>query len=195
MRFDHRIRPRVADFVSAKTSRPIPHAVGLVADALLQASLNPEIIEISFLGTTGSAVRPIVLDVVTLLTRNGWRYLDIEVARPLRSLREADAFEQELRERGLAPYTLTGADIVKEPRFTTARAVWTYRRCAVSSDMRVRLLAALADDGPMSLHQLCTLVPGPLDPFAAVLSLACSNELEIDLSGPLGPTTILRSRS
>jgi len=161
---------------------------------LLQATLDPDILEISFLGTAGTAALPIELDVVTFLTRNGWRYLDIEAVRPLRSLSKTEAFERALRELGIARYTRTGADILKEPQFSTARAVWTYRRCSVSPDMRVRLLAALAEDGPMSLHHLCTSVPGPLDPFAAVLSLACSNELEIELSEPLGPTTIVRSR-
>jgi hypothetical protein len=157
--------------------------------------LDPEILEIDFLGTAGTEARPVDLQVVTFRTSAGWRYLDIEVARPLRSLREADAFDRELCARGLAPYTLTGADILNEPRFSTARAIWTYRRFSVSPDMRHRLLAALADDGPMSLHHLCTSVPGPLDPFASVLSLACRNEIEIDLSATLGPSTIVRSRS
>lgn len=195
MPFRHRVRARAADFVSAKTSRPIPHAGGIVGDALLQATLDPDILEIGFVATAGTATLPMELDVVTLLTRKGWRYLDIEAARPLRSLSKTEAFEGALRELGIAPYTRTGADILKEPRFSTARAVWTYRHCSVSPDMRVRLLAALAEDGPMSLHHLCTLVPGPLDPFAAVLSLACSNELEIELTEPLGPTTIVRSRA
>lgn len=195
MRFDHRIRPRSADFVSPKASRPIPHAGGIVRDALLQATLDPEILEIGFLGTAGTEAQPVDIQVVTFRTNAGWRYLNIEVARPLRSLGEADAFDRELRARGLAPYTLTGADILKEPRFSTARAIWTYRRFSVLPDMRHRLLAALAEDGPMSLHHLCTLVPGPLDPFASVLSLACRNEVEIDISTPLSPSTTVRSRS
>ncbi|WP_431203201.1 hypothetical protein ACQ86E_31100 [Bradyrhizobium betae] len=195
MRFDQIVRGRSADFLSPKASRPIPHACGIVRDALVQATLDPEILEIDFIGTAGTEARPIDIQVITFRTIAGWRYLDIEVARPLRSLGDADAFDRELRARGLAPYTLKGADILKEPRFSTARAIWTYRRFSVAPDMRHRLLVALAEDGPTSLHHLCSSVPGPLDPFASVLSLACRNEVEIDISTPLSPSTTVSSRS
>jgi hypothetical protein len=66
----------------------------------------------------------------------------------------------------------------------------------VGIEMRLRILTALRDDGPMTLGCLLKQLRGPRDPGAAVLALACSDLLELDLdTGPLGPATVVRCRS
>jgi hypothetical protein len=128
---------------------------------------------------------------------NGRRYhLDIVPARPLRSIVDDHLARQALSELGLMSLEVTAADIMSEPRFSSARAVWTYRRYATSLEMRFKILAALGEEGPLSLHHLCSLVQGPQDPFSCVLSLVCADALEIDLfHEPIGPSTIVRRRS
>ncbi|ABE40878.1 hypothetical protein RPD_3655 [Rhodopseudomonas palustris BisB5] len=183
-------------FVSAKTAEPIPHAGGLFHDALVQASLDPQVLEIGFLRQAGPASAAVDVAVVTVVRPDGRFYLDIAPARPLRSLAQTDALEGALSTHGLSRLTIAGEDIMREPSFTTARAVWAHRRFVVAPLMKFNILDALVEDGPATMRQLCSAVPGPQDPFLAVLSLACANLLELDIrSQPLGPGTVVRSRS
>jgi hypothetical protein len=183
-------------FVSAKAARPIPHAGGLVGDALVQQSLDPSVRAIDFLRPAGPPAAE-VGPVITVSRDDGEYYLDVVPARALRTVADQDAFEAAMAARGLSPLILTGAEIMVEPRFSTARAVWTYRRLRVPPDMRFRLLAVLEEeDGTTTLDELCRRVPGPLDPFSSVMALACADEVAIDLaSQPLGPKTMVRSRA
>jgi hypothetical protein len=183
-------------FQSAKTGVGIPHLGGLVLDALVQNTLAPEVRAIGYIGTATAGTREIELAAITITRDDGRYHLDIVSARPLRSNEDDRLANQALCDLGLMSIEVTAADIIKEPRFSSARAVWTYRRCAVWLEMRFKIQTALAEEGPLSLHHLCTLVQGPQDPFACVLSLVCADELEIDLlPGPIGPSTIVRSRS
>jgi hypothetical protein len=183
-------------FNSAKTSAGIPHAGGLVHDALVQNSLAPDVRAIGYIGTAPAGTREIDVSAITVTRDDGRYHLDIVPARPLRSLRDDCLVNQALCDLGLMAIEVTAAEIMSEPRFSSARAVWTYRRCAVSLNMRTKIEAALAEEGPLSLHHLCTLVAGPQDPFSCVLSLACADVVEIDLlSEPIGPGTIIRSRA
>jgi hypothetical protein len=67
---------------------------------------------------------------------------------------------------------------------------------AVGIGMRLRILKALAEDGPLPLSQLLAAIQGDRDPAPAVMAMACSNLVELDLtSGALGPSTLARSRA
>jgi calcineurin-like phosphoesterase family protein len=111
------------------------------------------------------------------------------------------AFDEEITSAaysrlGLSPITLTAADIEREPRFTNSRLVWSYRMHPVGISLRMRVLQILGDDAPMSLSRLLSAVRGDRDPSPAVMALACSDLIELDLvSRPIGPSTIVRSRS
>lgn len=191
-------RPAVLDqiFRSAKTFEPIPHAGGLVHDALVQASLDPKVLEIGFLRQAGPPSAKVDVGAITVVRDDGAYFLDIVPARPLRSLDATDATEAALSEAGLRPLTLEGEDIMREPTFSAARAVWSYRRFSVAPAMRFYILAALEEDGPLTMHRLCTAVPGPQEPFLSILSLACADAVELDIRlQPLGSTTLVRSRS
>jgi hypothetical protein len=66
----------------------------------------------------------------------------------------------------------------------------------VAVDVRMRVLQALIDDGPLPLGRLLKAVNSDREPTAAVMSMCCSDLLEIDLtSGPLGPLSAVRIRS
>jgi hypothetical protein len=183
-------------FHSAKTAAGIPHAGGLVHDALVQNSLAPEVRALGYIGTATAGSREIDVAAITITRDDGRYHLDIVPARPLRSIEDDRLASEALRELGLMQIEVTASDIMAEPRFSSARAVWTYRRCAVSPEMRFKIQAALAEEGPLSLHHLCTLVQGPQDPFSCVLGLCCADILEIDLvPEPVGPRTMIRSRS
>jgi hypothetical protein len=196
MRQTQQINRPSSIFQSAKTAVGIPHLGGLVHDALVQNTLAPEVRAIGYVGTATAGSREVNVTAITITRDDGSYHLDIVPARPLRSIVDDHLARQALCELGLVPIEVTAADIMKEPRFSSARAVWTYRRCAVSLEMRFKIQAALAEEGPLSLHHLCTLVQGPQDPFSCVLSLVCADALEIDLlPEPIGPSTIVRNRS
>jgi hypothetical protein len=62
--------------------------------------------------------------------------------------------------------------------------------------MRMQILTVLQEVGLLQLGCLLQRVRAVRDPAPAVMALACSDLIELDLiSGPLGPSTIARSRS
>jgi hypothetical protein len=196
MRQTQQINRPSSIFQSAKTAAGIPHLGGLVHDALVQNTLAPAVRAIGYIGTATAGSREIDVAAITITRNDGRHHLDIVPARTLRSIEDDHLVSQALCDLGLMSIEVTPAEIMSEPRFSSARAVWAYRRCAVSLEMRFKLLAALKEEGPLSLHHLCSLVQGPQDPFSCVLSLVCADVLEIDLlPEPIGPSTIVRNRS
>ncbi|WP_445217585.1 hypothetical protein ACKWRH_37135 [Bradyrhizobium sp. Pa8] len=62
--------------------------------------------------------------------------------------------------------------------------------------LRLNILKIVADEGPIELGRLLETFRGDQEPSRAVTALACADLLEIDLSsGPLGPSTMVRSRT
>jgi hypothetical protein len=56
--------------------------------------------------------------------------------------------------------------------------------------------SAMQEDGPMQLGCLLKRINAARDPAPAIMAMACSDLIELDLvSQPLGPSTIARSRS
>ena len=183
-------------FISCKTATAIPTRCSLVRDALVQATLDPAVRKIEFVASARVRAETVVLDAVVISRDDGRYLLDVVPARPLRDVENEGLALLAQDQLGLAPWTLTEADIRREPRFANARLVWGYRLAPVGIEMRMRILTALRDDGPMMLGCLLKQVRGPRDPSAAVLALACSDLLELDLdTGSLGPATVVRCRS
>jgi hypothetical protein len=183
-------------FVSAKTTVAIPTPCSLVRDALVQASLDPAVRSIGFLAQARVAATQVDLDAIVVVRDDGRFVLDVVPARLVRDVEHEGLALIALAELGLTPITLTAADIQREPRFANSRLVWTYRQHPVGITMRLRVLQVLADDGPMSLSGLLSTVWSDRDPSSAVMSMACSDLIELDLvSQPLGPSTIVRARA
>jgi hypothetical protein len=183
-------------FVSAKTSAAIPARCPLLRDALVQATLDPVVRSIEFIASARVRQAQVELNAIVLDRADGRYLLDVVPARPVRDIEREGLVLIALDELALPSIVMTAEDIKREPRSANSRLVWSYRMHPVGIGMRLRILQALADDGPMSLASLLSAVQGERDPSPAVMALVCSNLVELDLtSAPLGPSTIARYRA
>lgn len=83
-----------------------------------------------------------------------------------------------------------------EPLRSNRELVRSHRGRPVPLDLRLQIMRVLADDGPLPLDRLLRSLVCDTDPAAAVLSLCCDGLLALDLeSGPIGPSTVVRSRT
>jgi hypothetical protein len=187
-------RPHV--FVSAKARSPIPAGHLALREALMQASLDPSVRSLAFLPSAHVAAAPVELDAVVLTRDDGRFHLDVVPARRVRDLDDEGLALIALRELGLEPFTVTAEDLKAEPRCGNCRLVWSHNRRLVPLGLRMRILQVLRDDGPMELGRLLEVIRADRDPSPSVMSLACDDLLELDLtSRPLGPATMVRSRA
>jgi hypothetical protein len=182
-------------FISAKTSVAIPASCALVRDALIQASLDPQVRGIEFLAQARVGATPVDLDAIVIVRDDGRFVLDVVAARPVRDVEQEGLTLIAYSRLGLSQITLTASDIKREPRFANSRLVWSYRLAPVGISMRMAVLQVLADDGPMALSRLLSSLRSDRDPNPAIMALVCSDLIELDLvSRPLGPQTIARVR-
>ncbi len=183
-------------FSSAKTASPVPARHPALREALVQASLDPAVRTILHVPAAPAGTAQVDVDTVVLARDDGRFHLDVVPARLVRDLDEEGLIQIALRDLGLQQLVVTAEDLRTEPRRSNVRAVWSYKDRPVSLPLRLRLLKTLVDEGPMELGRLLETVRSDIDPSPAVMSLACSDLLELDLtSGPLGPTTQVRSRT
>lgn len=196
MSLAHRSASSVPQFVSPKTVAPVPVRDHLVREALIQASLDPEVRSIEFVATARVRQAQVALDTIVIVRDDGRFYLDVLPARPVRDVEAEGLALLALDSLKLAPLTLSVEDIRREPLSANSRLVWSYRDYRVGIGMRMRILQTLTDDGPMQLGQLLATIRAERDPSPAVMALACANLIDIDLvSQPLGPQTMVRQRA
>lgn len=191
-----RARPDV--FVSAKAPSPIPARHPALREALVQATLEPAVRSLAFLPSAHVAAAPVevALDAVVVTRDDGRFHLDVVPARRVRDLDDEGLALIALRELGLQPFVVTAEDLKAEPRCGNCRLVWSNNGRFVPVGLRLRVLQALRDDGPMELGRLLEGIRADRDPTPSVMSLACDDLLELDLtSRPLGPATMVRSRT
>jgi hypothetical protein len=183
-------------FISAKTSTAIPARHPLVLDALVQTTLDPQVRALEFIPTATVGTSPVALKAIVVVRDDGRFHLDVVEARPVRNIETEGLALLALDRLGLIPLTLTAADIKREPRFGNSRLVWSYKLHPVGIGLRMRVLQVLLDDGPMTLARLLSSIRSERDPSPAIMAMACSSLIELDLvSQPLGPLTIARSLS
>jgi hypothetical protein len=181
-------------FVFAKTSSGIPARHPLIRDALVQASLDPQVRALEFVPSAIVETTRVALKAIIFVRDDRRFYLDVVDARPVDKFEVKSLALIALDQLSLSPLVLTAADIKREPLFANATTVWAYRRHPVRIEMRMQILSVLQEDGPLQVGYLLQRVRAIQDP--AVMALACSDLVELDLiSQPLGPTTIVRSRS
>ncbi len=182
-------------FVSAKTIAAIPARHAARLEALIQASLDPEVRLIEHVASVTNASAQVGLDVLVVQRDDGCFLLDILPARRVSDARREDLIQITLAKLHVRPVVVT-AELLREPRYSNARLVWSYRGAPVSVELRMRILQALLDDGPLALGELLKSIRSENDPVPAVMALACADLLSLDLmSSPLGPVTIARSRA
>lgn len=190
------VRGRPDLFLSAKTPTAIPARCGLLREALVQASLDPQIRSIEYVASAVVASEPIDLEAIVLRRDDGGFLLDVVPARRVRGPKDDRSAASVLAELGLTPLTVTAEDIAHEPRCGNARLVWSYNGIRVPVELRLRILTTLMDEGPMPLGRLLETVRSGHDPAPALMALACADALELDLESlPLGPMTTVRPRA
>ncbi|MCA1436787.1 hypothetical protein I6F33_27970 [Bradyrhizobium sp. BRP20] len=186
-------------FVSAKGPVPIPARHPALREALVQQSLDPRVRSIAHVPTahvSSAPLEPVAIDATVLTRDDGRFYLDVVPARQVRELDDEGLVLIALRELELTPLVVTAEDLVREPLCANCRLVWSHHGRFVPVGLRINILQILRDDGPMELVRLVELVRSDHDPSLAVMALACADLIEIDLmSGPLGPSTLVRSRT
>ncbi|WP_407180410.1 DNA-directed RNA polymerase subunit omega [Bradyrhizobium sp. STM 3562] len=189
-------RPAVPDlFTSAKTPAPVPARHPALSEALIQASLDPAVRSILHVPTAPAGTAQVDVDVIILGKDDGRYALDVVAARRIRDIDEEGLVQIALRELGLQQLVVTAEDLKQEPRRSNCRQVWAYRNWQVALPLRLRILKALADDGPIELDRLLEMIRSDRDPLMAIFALACADLLELDLtSGQIGPMTMVRSR-
>lgn len=190
----HRAVPPETPFTSAKTENAIPIAIPLVRHALVQASLDPKVRRIRSVQTGPDGARAASHAIV--VTKDDGRFvLDVVDARCGDTDKE-QAVRRAFERLGISSLTMSSDEITAEPRFGNARTVWQHRMHPVGIDMRMKILSLLAEDGPMQLGELLPRIDARRDPAPAVMALACSDLIELDLiTRPLGPQTVVRSRA
>jgi hypothetical protein len=183
-------------FVSAKTTTAIPARCPLVREALVQASLDPQVRSIGYVASAVVASQSVELGAIVLHRDDGRFVLDVVPARRVRDLEDEGLTLIAIADLGMATLVVTADDIRREPRYANARLVWSYNGVSVPIGLRMRILQVLLDDGPLQLGRLLQSIRTDRDPTRAVMALACADLLELDLlTAPLGPMTVVRCRS
>ncbi|WP_339039257.1 hypothetical protein WHZ78_15610 [Bradyrhizobium symbiodeficiens] len=183
-------------FSSAKTAAPVPARHPALREVLVVASLDATVRAISHVATANAGSAQVDVDAVIIGKDDGRFVLDVVPARRVRHLDEEGLVQIALRQLGLRQFVVTAEDLAAEPRRSNCRAVWSYKDRPVPAAARIGILKIVADEGPIELGRLLELIRSDRDPSAAVLALACSDLVELDLaSTPLGPMTVVRSRT
>jgi hypothetical protein len=189
-------RSRPDLFVSAKTTTAIPARCPLLREALVQASLDPQVRSIGYVASAVVASEPIELGAIVLHRDDGRFVLDVVPARRVRDLEDEGLALIAIADLGMTTLVVTADDIRREPRYANACLVWSYNGVFVPIGLRMRILQVLLDEGPLQLGRLLQSIRTDRDPTPAVMGLACADLLELDLlTAALGPMTVARCRS
>ncbi|WFU25140.1 hypothetical protein QA649_02505 [Bradyrhizobium sp. CB1717] len=189
------LRAAPAFFTSPKCKVAIPVHHFLTRDALAQASLDHSVRAIGYRKAPDLYDRQERLDGIVLNRIDGDFLLSVCRTRPQRSDWELAHLSGVLESNGLRLLERDAVDIRREPLFSNARAVWSHERYHVSVNDRLKIAAALAEDGPQSILELEENARPSNDILAAVCALACEDLVELSIyEAPLGPRTIVCSR-
>lgn len=174
-------------FRSAKTAHAVPIPHDLVEVALIQASLDPDIL----------AIAPVRHPVWSpdadhrchfVLTR-------VDVREGIVVTPEDGAASLEPEPGCLPVTTLRSAVLSAEPYASNVRLVWACATRWFPGGDQVRILDFLGEYGESPMREVARVAQASSDPFATVMALACRDLVELDLhSGPLGPETRVARR-
>ena len=193
---DSRLLRRFDLFTSAKAACAIRARHPALHEALVQATLDPSVRSIGYQEKATVGVAEVTIDAVVLQQDDGRYLLDVVPARRLRDLEQEGLVRLAVRDLGLKVRTVTMEELRAQPRRGNCAFVWSYKERAVPVGIRMRVLQALRDDGPMELGRLLEGLQADHDPAPAVLAMACGDLIELDLdSQRLGPGSMVRARA
>jgi hypothetical protein len=179
-------------FAGPKLSSAIRIRSRLHRDALIQFSLDPAVRSVGFVGTTQFKEEPVVIDATTV-NRDGRRYyLDLVEDFEPQDHRLGGLAILAMHDLGFTPLEKTAADILADPPHANCRTIWKHARDRVATADQFDVIQILQDDGPQRLGRLA---PAARVSEQAILSMACSDLVEIDIyDGPLSARTMIRRR-
>jgi hypothetical protein len=179
-------------FIGFKASRAIPVRNNLTRDFLVQSTLDSGVRRIDYQADLLADERIVPVCGIILERFDGRYAVDIVDARPACDS-AAEMLQQIASGRNCAGIIEVGAaDIRAEPRFSSAREVWSYRTVHVHGDDRLQILEALENEGPVELARLDGLVMTRGEARATIYSMACEGSVELDLRDGLDADTVVR---
>jgi hypothetical protein len=138
--------PRSYLFVSAKTSTAIPARHALVRDALVEATLDPQVRALEFVPSAIVEAARVALQTIMLVRDDGRFYLEVVDARPVGKFEVKNLALIALDQLRFGPLTLTAPHIKREPRFAQRK-----RRLGVPAASSRHQNAHANPDGPLQL--------------------------------------------
>lgn len=179
----------------AKIRGTVRTASAILVDVVVQASLDPNVTGIEHLAKSQFRGKIVPLDFVVIDRGGHRRAIELAEERPLRSVDAEGLVLLALRDLDIEIEQITAGDVAQEPKHTNCRLVWACQAHRVPAGLRMQIQQLLSDDGPLRLGELLGRIHSDGDPMPAVLSLACADLLELDLTDiPLGPDTMVRTR-
>jgi hypothetical protein len=194
---DNQFHPKAASafFSNPKCKVAIPVGNVLQRDAIQQASLDPSVRAIHYRKAPDPYGTPSTPLSVVLERIDGDFLLAIRETRPRRTEADLARLADVLESNGLRLLERDASDIRREPIFSNSHTVWSHERFPVSVNNRLKIAAALAEDGPQSILEIEERARPTCDIIAAVCALACEALVDIDIrETPLGWRTVVRAR-
>lgn len=192
---ERKIRCDTSPFVAAKTlGRRIPADTAMALQALVQASLDPGVVEINFIEFAKVRGIEVPLRSIVLVRADSQWLLDLVGAEPVQDIDQAGLRLLAIECLGIPTLTATHADLNSAPKASNCASVWACRRLQVAPDDRIRILHHLEESPTAPLIDVAATVRSG-EGVAAVFALACADLVELDLvSAPVGPSTAVARR-
>jgi len=189
--FVHNATPYL--FLGPKCTVAIPVETFLQRDALREASLDPAVCAIHYRTAPNPYGTPPALMGVVLGRIDGDFLLDVCRVRPHRSKAANALIAERLASMGLRLLERDTADIRREPIYSNVHEVWSHEHYPVPIVDRLRIGAALCENGPQTVHELRQRARPDCHLVGAVCALSCEGLLTVDVrEGPLGEQTMVR---
>ncbi len=181
-------------FVSPKVTTAIPITHPAIREALILASLDPQVRAIEYVASAVIASGHVVDVGAIIVQRDDGRFLlDVLPGRRIRNVEDEGLALIAIEELNIKPWAISAKSLRREPRFSNALFVWLYNEHRVPPEQRKRILRVLTDKEPIELGQLERIVQSRRDPFNSVMALACADLVELDLvSQPICRNTIVK---
>lgn len=182
-------------FSGPKCKIAIPIESLLLRDALREASLDAQVRALQYRKAPNLYGTPPTLMSVVLQRIDGDFLLAVCERRPQRSAADYERLGELLASDGLRLLERDADDIRREPIYSNVQEVWSNARFHVSITDRLKIAAALAEDGPQTILEIEERARPCCDIIAAMCALACEGLVEIDIRDiPLGPRSVVRGR-
>lgn len=174
---------RYPGFSSFKTRSRIHYQQRWIRDALIQSSLDPYTVELAPSTTPIDALPSCAVFAFRRRTQLGFGLVLVTAVQT-----DMDDIIDDDRVT-----VVSRVELSFEPRLSAARAIWTHKRLQVDSAERYRAIEVVSRWGSAAMHEVLRAFRNEsIEPVHQVCSLIANSYLEIDLDGPLSPSTTLK---